>query len=48
MLVGSYGSLVMKDGSIKISKKFQNDLKGKLVVTVDVHDGCVVIIPCIL
>lgn len=45
MLVGSYGSLVMEDGSIKIPKKFQNDLKGKLVVTVDVHDGCVVIIP---
>lgn len=45
MLIGSYGSLVMNDGSIKIPKKFQNDLKGKLVITVDVHDGCVVIIP---
>lgn len=45
MLIGSYGSLVMNDGSIKIPKKLQGDFKSSIIVSFDASLECIVIIP---
>lgn len=45
MLVGSYGSLVMKDNAIKIPKKLQGDFKSSIIVSFDASLECIVIIP---
>lgn len=45
MLVGSYGSLVMKDNTIKIPKKLQGDFKSSIIVSFDASLECIVIIP---
>lgn len=45
MLIGSYDSLVMNDGSIKIPKKLQGDFKSSIIVSFDASLECIVIIP---
>lgn len=45
MLVGSYGSLVMKDNTLKIPKKLQGDFKSGIIVSFDANLECIVIIP---
>lgn len=45
MLVGSYGSLVMKDNTIKIPKRLQDDFKSSIIVSFDANLECIVIIP---
>lgn len=45
MLVGSYGSLVMKDNTIKIPKKLRGDFNSSIIVSFDANLECIVIIP---